>query len=148
MSETSGSERRAAFERGLRRHGLAIAEGHVDGDRWTRDEGEAAALRILGSPGRPTALVASSVELALGALLACRRLGLVIPDDVALATFDDAYFAELLDPPLTAVVYDPEEVGRQAAELLVSTIRDPTVEPRDDVVPVRLVIRRSCGCPA
>jgi LacI family transcriptional regulator len=130
----------------MRQHGLASSSGHVDGGRWSRDDGEAAALRILGSDDRPTALVASSVELALGALLAARALGLGIPRDVALATFDDAYFAELLDPPLTAVVYDPEAVGRQAAALLVDAIREPGLERRDDVVPVTLVTRRSCGC--
>lgn len=146
MSETSGRERYDAFEKRMQAHGLTVGAGHVDGNRWTRDEGEAAALRMLDRPDRPTALVASSVELALGVLLAARRLDLRIPDELALATFDDAYFAELLDPPLTAVIYDPEDVGRRAAELLVSTIREPTIEPRDDVVPVTLVTRRSCGC--
>lgn len=146
MSETSGRERLDAFEQSMQAHGLAIDASHVDGSRWTRDEGESAALRMLERADRPTALVASSVELALGALLAARALGLEIPGDVALATFDDAYFAELLDPPLTAVSYDPEDVGRRAAELLVSTIREPAIEPRDDVVPVTLVTRRSCGC--
>jgi DNA-binding LacI/PurR family transcriptional regulator len=146
LNETSGRERRDAFEARIRHHELASGSGHVDGGRWTRDDGEAAALRILGSDDRPTALVASSVELALGALLAARALGLGIPRDVALATFDDAYFAELLDPPLTAVVYDPEAVGRQAAALLVDAIREPGLERRADVVPVTLVTRRSCGC--
>ena len=146
LSETSGRERRDAFEKRMREHGLTVGAGHVDGDRWGRDEGESAALRILDRADRPDALIASSVELALGALLAARKLGLRIPGDVAVATFDDAYFAELLDPPLTAVSYDPEEVGRRAAELLVNTIRDPTIEPRDEIVPVTLVTRRSCGC--
>src|SRR4029077_2804956 len=82
LSETSGSERRDAFEKRMLEHGLTVGAGHVDGDRWGRDEGEAAALRILERADRPTALVASSVELALGVLLAARKLGLRIPDDV------------------------------------------------------------------
>jgi LacI family transcriptional regulator len=94
----------------------------------------------------PTAIVASSVELALGAFPAARELGLRIPDDVALATFDDAYFAELLDPPLTAVAYDPSEVGRRAAALLVEAIGDGDTPPENVRIPVALVTRRSCGC--
>jgi DNA-binding LacI/PurR family transcriptional regulator len=147
-SETSGRERLDAFRAAMRRHGLDIEGAHVDGERWTRDDGYAAARRILTAASRPTALVSSSVELALGALLACRELGLVIPDDVALATFDDAYFAELLDPPLTTVAYDPSDVGRCAAELLVEAIRDDESATRDVRIPVMLVIRRSCGCPS
>ena len=65
---------------------------------------------------------------------------------VALATFDDAYFAELLDPPLTAVAYDPSEVGRRAAALLVEAIGDGETPPESVRIPVTLVTRRSCGC--
>jgi DNA-binding LacI/PurR family transcriptional regulator len=144
-TETSGRERPDAFALSLRRHGLEPADAYVAGGRWTRDEGRAATLRLLAAEPPPTALVSSSVELALGAMLAARELGLTIPDDLALATFDDAYFAELLDPPLTAVVYDPEDVGSRAAQLLVDAIHDGDGQ-RDVVVPVSLVMRRSCGC--
>jgi DNA-binding LacI/PurR family transcriptional regulator len=120
----------------------------VDGERWSRDDAVVSTRRILAAGPRPTALVSSSVELALGALLACRELGLTIPGDVALATFDDAYFAELLDPPLTAVAYDPSNVGRHAAELLVEAMQDEESPRRNVTIPVTLIARRSCGCPA
>ncbi len=147
-SETSGRERLDAFRGAMRRHGLDLQAAHLDGGRWTRDDGSAATRRILTTAAPPTALVSSSVELALGALLACRDLGLTIPGDVALATFDDAYFAELLDPPLTAVAYDPSDVGRHAAELLVEAMQDDESAVRDITIPVKLVTRRSCGCPS
>jgi LacI family transcriptional regulator len=147
--ETSGHERLAAFRKALERNGLDADAAHVGGERWTRDDGHRAARRMLTAERPPTAIVSSSVELALGGISAARELGLDIPRDVALATFDDAYFAELLDPPLTAVAYDPADVGRQAAALLVDAMRDGEPEPRIDVrVPVGLVTRRSCGCPA
>jgi LacI family transcriptional regulator len=145
-SETSGRDRLAAFQAAMRRHGLDVRAEHVGGKRWTREDGYASARRILTTAAPPTALVASSVELALGALPACRYLGLTIPGDLALATFDDAYFTELLDPPLTAVAYDPSDVGRVAAELLVEAMRDDEPAGRDVTIPVDLVIRRSCGC--
>jgi DNA-binding LacI/PurR family transcriptional regulator len=92
--------------------------------------------------------VASSVELALGCMFACRERGLSIPHDLALVSFDDSYFAELLDPPLTAVGYDPVQVGRTAATLLVDAMRDEPGDRQDLTVPVSLVKRRSCGCTA
>jgi LacI family transcriptional regulator len=147
-SETSGRERLDAFRSAMRRHGLDLQEAHVDGERWSRDDVVVSTRRILAAGPRPTALVSSSVELALGALLACRELGLTIPGDVALATFDDAYFAELLDPPLTAVAYDPSNVGRHAAELLVEAMQDEESPRRNVTIPVTLVARRSCGCPS
>jgi LacI family transcriptional regulator len=146
VRETSGLERLRTFHAAMRRHGLETPDAHVAGGRWTVENGHGAARRILSTPEPPTALIASSVELALGGLQACRELGIRIPDGLALATFDDAYFAELLDPPLTAVAYDPSDVGAQAASLLVEAIRDGGPEPRRVTVPVALVTRRSCGC--
>ena len=144
--ETSGSERVDAFHAALRRHGLQEEADHVAGGRWAQDGGSSATRLILATDPPPTALISSSVELALGAMLACRELGVAIPDDLALATFDDAYFAGLLEPPLTAVAYDPSEVGSRAADLLVAAIRDSEERPRSVTIPVELVIRRSCGC--
>ena len=73
-----------------------------------------------------------------------------LPDELALASFDDPYFGHLLEPSLTAVGYDTAEVGRSAAALLVDAMRDAGLdgaEARREVrVPVQLVRRRSCGC--
>ncbi|MFN2629940.1 MAG: LacI family DNA-binding transcriptional regulator [Gaiellaceae bacterium] len=148
LVETSGAQRLDAFHAAMRRHRLDVPGWYVRGGRWSLGTGRRAAHELLGADPRPTAVVASSVELALGSLLACRDLGLRVPHDLALATFDDAYFAELLDPPLTAVGYDPSEVGRSAATLLVEAMRDGHAGVRDLTVPVTLVTRRSCGCSA
>src|SRR5262249_28357889 len=131
----------------MQRHGLAVPDVYVRGDRWSTAVGRDATLELLAADPRPTAIVASSVELALGCMFACRLSGVGIPDDLALATFDDAYFAELLDPSLAAVRYDPMEVGNAAAGLLVDAMRDGAAGERRDLrVPVELVRRSSCGC--
>jgi LacI family transcriptional regulator, galactose operon repressor len=90
-------------------------------------------------------VLACSAELALGFMSAAAARGVRIPDDVALAAFDDPYFGDLLEPSLTAVGYDPRDVGARAAELLVGSMR--TERPAEHVrIPVTLVRRRSCGC--
>jgi LacI family transcriptional regulator len=147
-TETSGIERTAAFVASMERHAPAVQVAGIAGSRWSREEGLEAMVELLDRPSPPTAIVASSVELALGALLACRERDVAIPDGLALVTFDDAYFAELLDPPLTAIAYDPAEVGQAAAALLVETIGADAPRRRDLTFPVRLVTRRSCGCAA
>jgi len=148
LSETSGHERRDAFRAAMKRHAPRVTVAGVAGSRWSQEEGREATHTLLARKAPPTAIVASSVELALGALLACREHGLRIPDDLALATFDDAYFAELLDPPLTAVAYEPADVGQAAAAALVAAMGEDEPERRDLSIPVQLVTRRSCGCDA
>jgi LacI family transcriptional regulator, galactose operon repressor len=146
LAETSGSERLDAFRAAMARHGLDVPDAHLRGGRWSSDAGREGTLELLTANPRVTAVVASSVELALGCMFACRERGVRIPDDLALATFDDAYFAELLDPALTAVGYDPTEVGQAAAALLVEAMQDGDADRRELEVPVTLVARGSCGC--
>lgn len=73
-----------------------------------------------------------------------------IPEEVALAGFDDFELAEILHPTLTVVRQPAAEMGRVAANLLFERIkRDEFPEEGNRVVlPVELVIRRSCGCKA
>jgi LacI family transcriptional regulator len=147
-SETSGFERRTAFENAMARHAPEVEITGIAGREWSLREGQRATRELLYLNEPPTALVSSSVELALGAMVACRELRVRIPDDLALASFDDAYFAELLDPSLTAVAYQPRDVGEAAANLLVEAMGDTEPGRRDLSFDVQLVVRGSCGCAA
>jgi LacI family transcriptional regulator len=138
--ESAGAERLRAF-----RAAISVDEEYIKVCEWTIDDGRRAGLELLALAELPTAVIASSAELALGFMSAAASRGVRIPGDVALVAFDDPYFGDLLEPSLTAVAYQPSDVGEQAAQLLVSSMRS-AAEPRDVRVPVTLVRRRSCGC--
>jgi len=142
QQETSGRERLQSFVAAER------SEELVRVCAWTQAAGRGATLALLALERPPTAVIASSVELALGCLAACREQGVSLPDELALVTFDDPDFGALLEPPLTAVGYDPREVGRAAAVLLVEAMQDHGKGRREVRVPITLVRRRSCGCGA
>jgi LacI family transcriptional regulator len=81
-------------------------------------------------------------------LRALLELGVKIPEEVALIGFDDFELAEILHPNLTVVRQPIYEVGRVAASLLFDRIKCNEF-PEDGnkiVLPVELIIRRSCGC--
>jgi signal transduction histidine kinase/DNA-binding LacI/PurR family transcriptional regulator len=91
------------------------------------------------------ALVTTSDRFAHELLPELQVRGIRVPDDIALVSFDDVKGSHCLTPPLTTVSVSMYEVGRQAAETLVSQLEGQKV--RDQVqVPVRLVVRQSCGC--
>lgn len=95
----------------------------------------------------PTAVVTSGDTLAMGAMSACRAAGLRLPDDIALVSFDDPTFGDLLDPPVTALARTDVAMGKLAASLLLHALETGTLGPPTEVrLPVELVIRRSCGC--
>jgi LacI family transcriptional regulator len=149
-SFTSGLERLAGFGAAVRRLGLDDRSDYVElGDAvWSPQSGAAAMGRLLTLAERPTAVVTSGDTLALGAMSACRVAGLRLPDDMALVSFDDPAFGDLLDPPVTALAQNDVAMGKLAASLLLHALESGTTGPPTEVrLPAELVIRRSCGCP-
>jgi LacI family transcriptional regulator len=143
---TAGVERLAGFRSTMEAHEFDVPADLVRSCDWSIRAGYAAALEILAGPSPPTAIVTASAELALGVIAAARSKRMTIPGDVALATFDDRYFAPLLEPSVTAIAYDEVEMGRRGAQILVDAIDEEEVAGRDVRMDVRLVPRRSCGC--
>jgi LacI family transcriptional regulator len=143
---TDGHERREGYLAAMAAHGLPVDAGMMLEGEWSMRSAATHALALLDGARRPTALVAASAELALGAIAAVRSRGLRLPEDLALASFDDPYFAALLEPPLTAAAYDAPDIGARSAQLLLEAIESDGAEHREVRVAVHLVPRRSCGC--
>jgi LacI family transcriptional regulator len=96
----------------------------------------------------PTAVFTSSTKVTRYILNAIAHLGINVPDDLALAGFDDFDMAEITSPPLTVVRQPAHEMGRAATSLLFDRIsRGETPRTGSRIVlPVEIVLRNSCGC--
>jgi DNA-binding LacI/PurR family transcriptional regulator len=108
-----------------------------------------ATLELLRSETPPTALLAMSDVLALGALQAAAELGVRVPGDLSVVGFDDSAAAALATPALTTVAQPHEEKGRLAAEWLVEAIERGSAsdERRRVILPTELVVRESTAPP-
>lgn len=124
-------------------HSAGLPVGPVAHVSWTREGGLEGGLHLLSAPDRPTAVFASSDLLAVGLLRAARELGLRVPEDVAVVSFDGTKESPFAGPPLTVVRQDIEAMAEKAVALLL----DRETEPSHHTFPTRLVIRQSCGCP-
>lgn len=129
------------------RAAIAQADG-VDGVEAAGDFSEAggyrAAAELAGGPHPPTALFCANDAMAVGAVSALRRAGRRVPDDVAVAGFDDIPIGRYLSPPLTSVRVDVNRMGARAVELLCHAIAGDA-PPAQELLEARLVVRRSCG---
>ena len=94
---------------------------------------------------RPTALFAGMDALAIRALETLRELKLRVPQDVAVAGFDNVEFSQFTQPPLTTVQQPTAEMGRLAAEMLFDRLEGKTTRAVCRRLPCQLVIRESCG---
>lgn len=93
----------------------------------------------------PSAVVASNDLIALGAMRALRAHGLECPRDVSVTGFNDIAFAEDFFPPLTTIRVPTQDMGAQAARLLLEAIDAREQGPVTMRLPVELIVRRSTG---
>jgi DNA-binding LacI/PurR family transcriptional regulator len=133
-------DRLAGYRRAMQRAGLATDDLVVEGD-FNAASGVTCAARLLDTG--VDAIFAANDSTALGALETIRGRGLRVPEDVALAGFDDLEFAVQLDPPLTTVRQGVRQQGEEAVSNLFQLIEDPTGSPRRVLLPTELVIRQS-----
>lgn len=105
------------------------------------------ALLALSQDERPTALFCFNDELAIGALVAARRLGLRCPEDVSIVGFDDIRYAAMMEPPLTTLRQPMVDLGREAARVLLD-ILDGTMRSKVSIeLPYELIVRGSTAAP-
>jgi LacI family transcriptional regulator len=116
----------------------------VRGPDHTEAGGYAAMQQLLVGSPRPRAVFATNDMMAIGAMVAIRDAGLRVPEDIAVAGYDDITVARLLNPPLTTVAQFPERLGRRAAELLFERLSGAAAgEGRRVEMPHELRIRAS-----
>ncbi|MFG1831099.1 LacI family DNA-binding transcriptional regulator [Micromonospora chersina] len=137
--------RLAGYTAALADAGIAYDERLVaPAPAWHRADGAAAMRHLLSTGVRPDAIFCFNDTLALGALRALHEAGLRVPDDVAVAGFDDIEDGRFSIPTLSTVAPDKERIARLAVELLANRLTaDPDAPPRELVAPHRLALRES-----
>lgn len=108
------------------------------------ESGTRAAQQLLALDPAPTAIIASSDQMALATLEVARAMGLRVPEDLSLISFDNTPVVRFSRPPLTAVDQPIAETVSKAVELLIQAARGEA--PTDPIlIEGRLVPRESSG---
>ncbi|MBK9373253.1 MAG: substrate-binding domain-containing protein [Holophagales bacterium] len=145
-SNFDAAERRRGCRDALRAAGRppeALIE--LEGD-FGEESGQAAGEAIVRLSPRPTAIFAANDSMAIGILFALRRAGVRVPEEIAVAGFDDIPIARFASPPLSTVRLDIRTLGERAlARLLVEVSGDGASHAAREVLPIRLVLRDSTG---
>lgn len=144
-SASTSRDREAGYRQALADRGLQPSADLVQGEGFTRAAGLAAGRALLRRADRPSAVVAANSFLAFGVIAAARELGLEVPDDLAVVSFDD-YEITAGEPFLTCADQPAADIAQAATRLLLERIAGADGLPRTVVVGTELRVRTSCGC--
>lgn len=122
-------------------------DGLLEAGDFSYASGEQAARRLLNAKDRPTAIIASNDQMALAALEVARSLGLCVPDDLSIISFDNTPLVHFTQPPLTAIDQPIAATASRAVELIIAAQKGQKRPPSLTVISANLVERGSVASP-
>jgi LacI family transcriptional regulator len=144
---STSTDRLEGYRQALQNAGLSYDPTYVMAGDFHLEAARARTVALLSRRDRPTAVFATDGVLALGVLLGIRDLGLVCPDDVSLASFDDPDWASVVRPRLSVMAQPVYDLGAAAARRLIARVRGEVSRPRTQVLTATWRSRESVAPP-
>jgi LacI family transcriptional regulator len=146
QNTSTGRLRADGFHSALQAAGLA-SHGMVAATAYSREAGQAATRELLTMFPGITAIAAANDLLALGAYQVIAEKGLNCPGDISVTGHNDMPLVDMTHPPLTTVRISPDEIGREAARLILRKINSPAAAAQQVRTAPTLVVRGSTQPP-
>lgn len=140
---TTGRERLQGFKLAMADHGLSIDPDFLQCVDPTERASEPIVSRWLASSTPPSAIFSGNSLITIGVINAIHNAGLSIPEQIALAGFDDTIWMPHIGHGITVISQPVYEMGRSAAELLFQRMADPLRDAREIVLKGKLIERGS-----
>ena len=144
-NENAGLDRLKPYQASLAAAGLPNDDALVVHCGATPDDAYEATQQLFSRSIKPTAVIIINDLLAAGVIRAAADMGLSIPQDFSLVSFDDIPSVKYMTPRLTTVRTDAEAIGRGAVDLLLKRLGDRKRPLQAVQIPTHLIIRESTG---
>ncbi len=142
---TPSSQRVTGYQKACEEFGIAVDTNLIVRGHFNPESGWELGRELLSRKDRPDAIFVCNDMMAIGVLRAAAELHIRVPEDLAIVGFDDIELASFTIPPLTTIQQPKVEMGKATLDLILRRITDRQIEPERIVLPVSLVVRRSCG---
>jgi len=139
----TGMERFEAVMKRAKELGMEIKDEWVKDGMSTEMGAYRATLDLFKNDELPSALFVCNNVMVLGVLKALKELKIKIPEDISLVTFDDSFWNQIFEPPITCVAQDPEQLGMIAATMMLDRIRYPEKKLSGVVLKTHFIERES-----
>ncbi len=135
--------REKGYREALQANHIPIDEELIKFGDSSHESGVKHCSQLLKMTHPPDAIFAGNNLITLGVLETIHKMGRKVPEEVAVVGFDDMYWSNSLNPPLTAVRQPAHEIGRRAGELLLQRINDKERPHIQMILETELIVRKS-----
>ena len=139
-------QRLAGITETLDRNGIALLPERLVQAPFSYETGTRALDQFIGNGSRPTAIVCLNDVFAIGAMAACARRNLRVPEQISITGCEDLEIAAMVLPPLTTVRFPTIEMGHHAASYLMTKLAGEE-PPLQQLFPTQLVLRHTTAPP-
>ncbi|MEI6948859.1 LacI family DNA-binding transcriptional regulator [Paraflavisolibacter sp. H34] len=138
-------DRLQGYQQALAKFGLTVREEDVLVGNLSQEAGTEAAERILQMDPRPDGVFAANDSAAVGCMVALKKKGFRIPEDIAFVGFNDDPIATVIEPNLTTIRYPGKRMGEMSARALISHLTGQVDMELTNTILLRseLVVRES-----
>ncbi|WML49599.1 LacI family DNA-binding transcriptional regulator [Neobacillus sp. PS3-34] len=140
-------DRLLGYERALRGADIPLRNEYIIHEEFLREGGQEAVEELMALEHRPTALVVADDFMALGVLNMLDEMGIRVPEDISVVSFNNVLLSEMSKPPLTSVDINIFDLGYQASKSLIQKIENKGEPTKRIIIAHRLVERLSCSKP-
>lgn len=139
-----GFLRKKGFMEAMKENKLPIEESWIQTGVFNVESGYQAMGKIINeSENRPTAVIAVTDRLAIGAINCLKTIGLSVPGDVAVAGMGSSEMSQYISPPLSTVDFQYEQLGNKAAQIILQKIKGSEQKEKIVKINYRLIMRDS-----
>ncbi len=138
------ADRKSGYQLALSRLGLPFKPEYCAEVYSVSTEGSEPIRRLLSQEDRPTAVMVSDDILAVALERVCMEIGLSIPKDLSIISFNNSLFARLTSPQLTSIDVNSLQLGMEAASQMINHIENPNLLATKIIVPHSIIERDSC----
>src|SRR4051812_13810677 len=138
-------DRLNGYKQALKEANLPINEEYIKHEEFLREGGQEAVNELMALPKPPTALLVVDDFMALGVLNKLDELGIKVPDDISVVSFNNILLSEMSKPPLTSMDINILKLGIEAARSLIRKIENSSEPTKRIIVSHKLVERSSCS---
>jgi DNA-binding LacI/PurR family transcriptional regulator len=138
-------DRLSGYKLALNKEGLQFGDEYIIHEEFLLEGGQEAITKLMSLPAPPTALVAADDLMAFGMLKTLGEMGISVPEDISIVSFNNIMLTEVSRPTISTVDINIYQLGFQAAKCLLEKIENADEPAKRIIVPYKVITRDSSG---